>query len=173
MSQTEDQTKAGSGKQRKGKLHSAGALVEKLTKRAVGRRGFTQASILTDWPVIIGEELAQHTKPEKLSFPKGKRAGGSLTLRAPGHSAWRVQQLTPLLISRINAHFGYRAIDHVKITQGDLRAPQQKPKRTRRALTERERTHIAEMAKGDAPEQADDTLSTSLSRLGAMIAARE
>lgn len=173
MSDTDTQDKARREKPRNGKLHSASTLVEKLTKRAVGKRGFTQASILTDWALIIGTELAQHTKPERLFFPKGKRTGGSLTLRAPGHSAWRVQQLTPMLISRINAHFGYRAIESIRISQGDLKRPAQKPRRQSRPLSAHEKAQIAEAAKGSIPDQADKDLSTSLSRLGALIASRD
>lgn len=152
---------------RRGKMRHAGALVEKLTKRAIGRRGFAQASILTDWARIVGPELARHAQPDKMVFPKGKRVGGSLRVRAPGPMALQLQHLTPLVISRINAHFGYNAVETVTIVQGALTPPAPtKGRRPRRALSPGETAELEALVAASEP---DDALAAALRRLGGAV----
>ena len=88
---------------------------------AFGKRGLSSAAIVNQWPEIIGPELAAHSAPERIVYPKGERTGGTLFLRIDsGSFAVELQHLQPLLMERINGYIGYRAIAELKMIQGPL-----------------------------------------------------
>ncbi len=86
----------------------------RLTRPAFGARGFHQATVLTDWPAIVGSRIAARSCPEKIA------ADGTLSVRVSGAFALELQHLEPVVLERIAAHFGYRAITRLAIRQGPL-----------------------------------------------------
>jgi hypothetical protein len=102
---------------RRGGMRAIGASLPDATKGAVAKRGFTEARLLLDWSVIVGETLARHTLPERLVRPRGE-GGGVLHVRVSGAFALELQHLEPQVIERINAHFGHAAVARLKLTQG-------------------------------------------------------
>lgn len=107
-----------------GVRHLAGFL-PRLTRAALGKRGFAEGGIVTDWAAIVGPELAAASLPEKLTFAKGARSDGTLQVRVSGALALELQHLEPVVIERINSYFGYRAVGRLKIRQGPL--PRRRP----------------------------------------------
>lgn len=98
-----------------------------VAKRTLGRRGFAEGGLIADWRAVVGAELAVACWPDRISFPPGKKDGGTLRIRVAGGLATELQHLTPQLLERINGHFGYRAIDRISILQAppdQARAPQ-------------------------------------------------
>jgi hypothetical protein len=92
-----------------------------VTRGVFGRRGLADGAILTDWAQIAGDHLARHSMPEKVAFPRGSRAGGTLYLTIDnGSLATELMHLAPLLIERINGYFGFCAVARLKIVQGPL-----------------------------------------------------
>jgi hypothetical protein len=98
-----------------------------VMKTALGRRGFGEGAIITDWPAIVGAEIAALSAPERLSFPPGERRAGVLQVRVAGPMAIELQHLEPLVLERINMHFGYQAVARLKISQGPLPARPRRP----------------------------------------------
>ncbi len=115
---------SGSGTQaerRGGGAKAVGAVARGVVRPALGRRGFSAASVITDWPEIVGTLLAAQTCPVRIAFRRGQRGEGTLHLRVASSAlAPEVQHLAPLIIERINTHFGYRAVAALKITAGPL-----------------------------------------------------
>ena len=70
------------------------------------------------WPEIVGPDYARHSTPESLSFPHGKRSGGTLNLSATGSHALMIQHVAPQIIERVNRFFGYDAVARIAIRQG-------------------------------------------------------
>jgi hypothetical protein len=110
---------------------SVGTLVPKITKKVFEKFGFSTAMLLTDWAIIIGADLAAHTAPERLKWPRGYegattgepetgRPGATLMLRVEPARALDIQYKSRLLIDRINAYFGYRAVAEIRIIQAPL-----------------------------------------------------
>ncbi len=127
--------KATKKRKRGGGPRALGHSLAKVTRAIFGKRGFADGAILKDWPTIAGEHLARHSLPERVIFPRGSRAGGTLHLRIDnGSMATELQHLEPLLIERINGYFGFGAIKNLKITQGPLPETGGKPARARRRL---------------------------------------
>jgi hypothetical protein len=79
--------------------------------RAAGEaRGFAVARLLTQWDQIAGPEMAAVTRPVKVHYGR-EGLGATLTLLvAPAHAPM-VQMSLPRLIDRVNAAYGYAALD--------------------------------------------------------------
>lgn len=95
-----------------------GRAVEEVVKPACRKQGFAEHRILTDWLAIAGEGLAAWCLPRKLTFPAGRKDGGTLHVAAAPGRALEVQHMQPMLIERINAYFGYGAVKRITVTQG-------------------------------------------------------
>ena len=91
------------------------------------RNGFAFGELLAAWEEILGPELARHCVPEKLSFPKGLKTGGTLLIRARFGRALDVQYAAPRLIEQLNRFCGYEAVAMVKVIQGALPEAPRKP----------------------------------------------
>ena len=114
---------------------SVGSFVPKLTGKAFEKYGFSTATLLTDWPMIIGAELAAYTQPERLKWPRNVdaytetpdtdrgRPGATLVLRVDGARALDVQYRGAQIIDRINAYFGYRAVTELRFIQAPVEPP--------------------------------------------------
>ena len=150
-----------------------GGRVMEAARDAFRKRGFAQVQILSHWPEIVGEMLAEYSAPEKLSFPrfskdekqKGPSTGAVLTLRVEGPAAVEIQHLEPQIVSRINAYYGYDAVARLKLVQGPLpHKPARRQKRIR-ALTPEERKKLAQEL-----ESIEETpLRGALARLGERV----
>lgn len=104
-------------------------MVERLTRRPLGRRGFAEASLVAQWPTIVGSALGNASLPLKIAFPPGERAGGTLHVRVgSGALAMQLAHQEPLVLERINRHFGYAAVTRLAIRQGEVARRQ--PRRT-------------------------------------------
>lgn len=139
------------------------------TKTAFGKRGFADGAILKDWPVIAGGHLADHSQPEKITYPTGAGDDGTLHLRLDsGSMATELLHLEPLLIERINGYFGFKAVARLKITQGPLPDTAAKPVWNPRPLKTEEETNLIE----SLIEVEDEDLQRSLRALGRAVIGR-
>jgi hypothetical protein len=103
------------------KPRSISATVEKITRPIFGKRGFGQGSMIANWGNIVGNVLAGHTFPEQISYPRNQRNNGTLHLRIDSPAlALELQHIETQLLDRVNTHFGYRAVAHIRIIQGVL-----------------------------------------------------
>ncbi|NHB76437.1 DUF721 domain-containing protein [Rhodobacter sp. M37P] len=85
--------------------------------RAAGEsRGFAVARLLTHWAEVAGEEMARKTRPVKIAYGKGPM-GATLTLLVKASEAPMVQMALPQLKERVNAVYGYAAVQHIHLTQ--------------------------------------------------------
>ena len=143
---------------------TVGSFVPGLTKKAFEKHGFAAATLLTDWEIIVGRELASYTVPERLKWPRqigtadgdpeGARPGGTLHLRVDPARALDVEYRARQIAERINAYFGYRAVETVRLIQAPLpKKPGSEPRKPREP----------------APAATGDGLSASLARLAANI----
>jgi hypothetical protein len=109
-----------------------GSYVPKLTRKAFEKYGFSAATLLTDWAVIVGEDIAAFAAPERLKWPRNVgvhedveagaegRPGAVLVVRVDPARALDVAYKTRQILERINGYFGYRAIAELRILQAPL-----------------------------------------------------
>ena len=166
---------------------TVGSFLPKITGKILAKKGFPNMSLITDWPAIVGPELASYTCPEKMNWPrqpsdapteplgdeanspgKSKRPsqkpqkGITLKLRVESHMALDIQYALEEIMERINSYFGYRAVTDIRIIQG----PICKPQRASRAAKD----HIKCQTKGplaDLSTVKDEGLREALQRLDA------
>jgi len=156
-----------------------GAYVPKLTRKAFEKYGFSAASLLTDWPSIVGAEMAGFAAPERLKWPRSVairedaeagaegRPGAVLVLRVDPARALDVQYKAQQILERINIYFGYRAVAELRIVQAPLAKSANVP--SAKAVSPPNITPV------EAPELADiadEQLRNALARLKSWLIAR-
>lgn len=165
-----------------------GSFLPGLTRKVFEKYGFSTADLLTNWPEIVGDELARHTAPQRLKWPRqydetasseanegrnrqrSRPQGATLLLMVDGGRALDVQYQARQIVERVNAFFGYRAIAAIKILQGPIAAQasdmssKSKPLALPKAVLSQHRTLISGIE--------DDGLREALERLGAQVAAK-
>ena len=161
-------------KRRGGGPTALAASIAKVTGKAIRKRGLAAASVVTDWPRIVGEPLASNSLPERLTMPRDgeidgrrSRSGGVLHLRVAGAWSIEVQHLEPVIVERINRYFGYRAVARLRILQGPLPL-RDVPKATPRRVPDA--TELKSIDDQIAVVE-DDDLRASLASLGRAMAA--
>jgi hypothetical protein len=92
-------------------------LLQSVTERAVKKKGFHTARLLTHWQEIAGPEIAPYCTPQSLKIPRGKAAGGTLTLKVKSGFALQIQHQQAQLLQRVNDYFGSPVAHRVKIMQ--------------------------------------------------------
>lgn len=111
------------GSERRGLQH-LGRVIGRITDPALRKRGFVHAGVVSRWDAIVGAELSRVSAPRRISWPARRPAEpGVLHVRVESARATEIQHMTPLIIERVNAYFGYRAIGAVRLTQGGTGAP--------------------------------------------------
>ena len=155
------------GEERRGSMRAIAAEVPKIAGPVLGKRGFAEAQLVAQWAAIIGEDMAAGASPEKLSFARGERRDGTLHLRVAPGFAPEIQHREPVLLERINAFFGYRAVARLTLKQGPPSRPAEPPAPRLRALEGHE---IRQLDRGLADIE-DPTLRDALRRLGAAVIA--
>jgi len=153
----------------KNKPVSAGSILHQATAKVFRRRGFGEGDVLTRWPDIVGRELAALTAPEKLQRQRNALAGAILHIRVDGAAALELQHKTPIVLERINAFYGYRAVDGLKLVQGPLPKPEETRERSMRELSQAESTFIE---RETAPTK-NTVLRDALLRLGVSMLRRQ
>ena len=91
------------------KSSSLRPLVDVLRKTltdAFAKQGFASVELVTRWPEIVGAEIAAHSQPEKIQWPrtpqaKGVPEPGTLLLRVEGPAAVEIQHLSGVILERV------------------------------------------------------------------------
>ena len=101
-------------------LQSIAQTLLPLAQDILGKNGFVETDILTNWDEIIGEQLANYSFPQKIVFQKNKKNDGCLYLTVPsGAFAVEIQHREKYILEKINRYFGYNAVSSLKIIQNN------------------------------------------------------
>jgi hypothetical protein len=93
-----------------------GALVPRLTRPAFRRRSPAGATLMTEWPTIVGPALAAVTEPQRF-------AAGTLTIACAGPVAMELAHLAPQLLGRINGQLGQALVQRLRFVQRRAASP--------------------------------------------------
>jgi hypothetical protein len=141
-------------------------LVGKTIGDTFRKQGFASAELVTRWTEIAGAEIAAHSEPIKIQWPRPiegeEREPGTLVLRVDGPAAIEIQHLTTVICERVNRFLGWRAIARIGLRQAPLRRGAVK---TRSAPDAAAAARIAETLS----DIDDEELRQALSRLGAAV----
>jgi hypothetical protein len=141
-------------------------LLGKLVGDAFARQGFASAELVTRWDDIVGQEIAAHSEPIKLQWPRrvdGEDSeAGTLVLRVEGPAAIEIQHLAALICERVNRFLGWRAVGRLALRQAPLR------RRQIRAARKMDPAATAPIAE-NLSDIKDEELRQALARLGAAV----
>lgn len=91
-------------------------LLQTQIRKAGEKRGFAVARLLTRWAEIVGEDMARAARPVKVSYGRGT-FGATLTVLTTGAQAPMLAMQKEQMRERVNACYGYAAIQRITITQ--------------------------------------------------------
>ncbi|MDZ5698811.1 DUF721 domain-containing protein [Chelativorans sp. M5D2P16] len=150
-------------------------LASDLLDPVLRRRAGLSIDLVQCWAEIVGERLAERTRPEKIAWPRRMHEDdpfepATLVIACSGPAALHVQHETSEIIARANAFLGFGAIGRVRIVQKQVNTAQAHKRPRPRPLSETERRKLARIT--DPIE--DEGLRASLERLGSnVLAARK
>ncbi|MBI3198737.1 MAG: DUF721 domain-containing protein [Rhodospirillales bacterium] len=151
-------------------FRAIGGLAQRLASGMAKGRGASIARLRAEWSAVVGPDLARTTRPDALLAGRGARSstggGKLLRLRVSGAAALEVQHQTGQIVERVNAYFGHRMIDDIRLVQGTIAVSP--PPRPIPAPDPRTVTEVA--ARAAAVQDPD--LRAALTRLGARVVNR-
>jgi hypothetical protein len=141
-------------------------LLHKTLGEVFAKQGFASTELVTRWTDIVGAEIAAHSQPEQIRWPRATEGGGSepgtLVLRVEGPTALEIQHLSGVILERVNRFFGWQAVDGLRLRQAPLRRDRRKPPPA-------PDLEAAERIAATLPEIRDENLRNAIARLGAAI----
>lgn len=150
--------------------------IDKCLVPALAAQGFATSDVIVSWSDIVGQKMAEFTQPVRLEWrrkrapldPDEKPEPANLVVRVESAFALELQHLTPIVIDRINAYFGWRCVGRLVLKQGPVRRAKVKPP-SPPALTITEKQRISDAVN---PVE-DEALRLALNRLGEAVTRSE
>lgn len=149
-------------------------LIDTCLGPSLAAQGFAASDVVTAWPEIVGERLAAFTQPMKIEWkrrgpnadPEARPEPATLAIRVESAFALELQHMAPIVIERINAHYGWRCIGRLVLKQGRVRR-ETKVRPEARVLGEADRRKVSEALE----PIAEEGLRKALERLGEAVVA--
>ena len=130
-------------------------------------QGFASTEIIARWTDIAGPEIAAHSEPMKITWPRAvgedSPEPATLVLRVEGPAALEIQHLSAVILERVNRFFGWQAIGRLALRQAPLRRRAAKPPPA--SPDPEAQARVA----ATLPQIEDDGLRAALARLGAAV----
>lgn len=161
-------------KRARGNAVAVGDLATQLLDPLLRRRAGMSIALVQSWDEIVGERLADMSRPEKIAWPRRATEDdpfepATLIIACEGVAAMRIQHETGEIISRVNAFLGFAAVGRIRIVQKQL-VRQEKPRAQQvTPLSDGDAARIDRLVEGIENEK----LRASLVRLGHAIATRK
>jgi hypothetical protein len=142
-------------------------LLSDVFSDAFAKQGFAARELVTRWAEIAGPEVAAHSQPLKVQWPRPvegqPQEPATLVLRVEGPMALEIQHASDAILQRVNRFLGWSAVGKLALRQAPL-SRRHRPAAPR-APDPKEVAKVAESL--SAVE--DEALRAALARLGASI----
>lgn len=145
---------------------SISGTIGNITKSIIGKRGFVEVDIITNWVAIVGDEIAAYVSPTSISFPRNSRNSGTLHVQVlSGAFAVELQHREKQIKERVNSYFGYNAVSSLKITQQPtlqaVLGKEKEERKTKKREISKDKKEIIEAASGCSIDDAYESKSKS------------
>ncbi len=142
-------------------------LLSDVFSDAYAKQGFAARELVTRWAEIAGPEIAAHSEPLKMQWPRPveghPQEPATLVLRVEGPMALEIQHKSDVILERVNRFFGWSAVGRLALRQAPL------SRRSRpQPLRAPDPTAVAKVAETLSAIE-DEELRAALARLGASI----
>src|SRR6202051_1111206 len=142
-------------------------LLSDVFSDAYAKQGFAARELVTRWSDIAGPEVAAHSEPLKIQWPRPvegqPQEPATLVLRVEGPMALEIQHASDVILQRVNRFFGWSAVGRLALRQAPLsrRGPPTAPYAP-------DANAVAKVAQTLSGVE-DEELRAALARLGASI----
>ena len=151
-------------------MKQVGQLFGRVAGKAFARHGGTVMMELSRVWEALCPEVAAFARPDGV-----KRTGpgpATLRLQVQPARALEVQMMEPVLIERINGHFGRQVIGRIRLVQAlAAEAPAQRPDKAKEGTVPPDATLLKRLTR-DLDEVKDEGLRTALRRMAEGVARR-
>jgi hypothetical protein len=142
-------------------------LLSKVFSDAYAKQGFAARELVTRWSEIAGPEVAAHSEPLKIQWPRPvegqPQEPATLVLRVAGPMALEIQHSSDVILQRVNRFFGWSAVGRLALRQAPL-SRRDPPKSSRGPDAEA----VAKVSQTLSLVE-DEELRAALARLGASV----
>src|SRR5215475_4937953 len=142
-------------------------LLSDVFSDAYAKQGFAARELVTRWSEIAGPEIAAHSEPIKMQWPRPvegqPQEPATLVLKVEGPMALEIQHSSDVILERVNRFFGWSAVGRLALRQAPL-SRRDRPSPPRPA----DPKEVAEVEKTLSSVE-DQELRAALARLGAAI----
>lgn len=104
--------------ERRNRTHRLSANMPKVLNPSMRRHGFASADIVRHWEDLVGPQLSKVAQPLRITSAGSKEGAGCLILRVAGAAAPLIDHESPRILERVNAYYGYLAVDRLSLVQG-------------------------------------------------------
>jgi len=141
-------------------------LLSDVFSDAYAKQGFAARELVTRWADIAGPEIAAHSEPLKMQWPRPvegqPQEPATLILRVEGPAALEIQHSSDVILQRVNRFFGWSAVGRLALRQAPL------SRRERPSARPPDPKAVAQVAETLSLVE-DEELRAALARLGASI----
>src|SRR2546430_389118 len=99
-------------------------LLRDVFSDAYAKQGFAARELVTRWADIAGPEIAAHSEPLKMQWPRPvegqPQEPATLILRVEGPMALEIQHSSDVILQRVNRFFGWSAVGRLALRQAPL-----------------------------------------------------
>src|ERR1700684_2003306 len=99
-------------------------LLSDVFSDAYAKQGFAARELVTRWAEIAGPEIARHSDPLKIQWPRPvegqPQEPATLVLRVEGPMALEIQHASDAILQRVNRFFGWSAVGRLALRQAPL-----------------------------------------------------
>lgn len=97
------------------------SIIESYTLKCMNNKmSKNEIRLILHWRNIVGEEIAECTKPKKISYAQNINSGVLHLVVTNGSKALEIQHMIPLIIEKVTIFFGYKAVYGIKIKQESI-----------------------------------------------------
>jgi hypothetical protein len=142
-------------------------LLSDVFSDAYAKQGFAARELVTRWADIAGPEIAAHSEPLKIQWPRPvegqPQEPATLVLRVEGPMALEIQHASDAILQRVNRFFGWSAVGRLALRQAPLSR-----RNTAKVSRAPDAGAVAKVAE-TLTSVEDEELRAALARLGASI----
>ena len=142
-------------------------LLSEVFSDAYAKQGFAARELVTRWAEIAGTEIAAHSEPIKMQWPRPvegqPQEPATLVLKVEGPMALEIQHSSDVILERVNRFFGWSAVGRLALRQAPL------SRRNRAAPPPPPDPKSVEQVAKTLSKIEDEQLRAALARLGAAI----
>jgi hypothetical protein len=142
-------------------------LLSEVFSDAYAKQGFAARELVTRWAAIAGAEVAAHSEPIKIQWPRPvegqPQEPATLVLKVEGPMALEIQHSSDVILARVNRFLGWSAVGRLALRQAPL------SRRNRSAPPPPPDPKSVERIAKTLSSIEDEQLRAALARLGAAI----